>query len=240
MSRFKNLYLAGAVAAVLAIGFPLRSLAQDSAAVAVNTKDGSSIFRLAFHVHRVMTGVVDQTNAAVAFSGCEECRTVAVALQLILIMSDPDVVSPENYAIAINSECSLCTTVALAYQGVLTTGGPVHFDAEGNRDLAEIRQSLRSILSNEDLSPEELESQFDSLVSRLKTVVGEHLVPAGSSSGAAEGTGDEGDASRPSPTASPSATPQAEEGTTSPSPEPAPTATGGGVDEGSSGTPSPS
>ena len=101
--------LAGATLALsLQVAAPAAAVAQDNAAVAVNQKDGSSLFKFAFDIRRVMNGVVDQGNAAVAYSSCEECQTVAVAIQLILIMSDPDVVSPENLALAINYECTLC------------------------------------------------------------------------------------------------------------------------------------
>jgi hypothetical protein len=54
---------------VALIGLPIpvavagAASAQDNVAVAVNTKDGSSVFRLSFSVRRVMDGTVDQTNA---------------------------------------------------------------------------------------------------------------------------------------------------------------------------------
>jgi len=175
-----HLILAAAVALAV-IGSPATARAQgDTAAVAINTKDGSAIFRLAFNVRRTMQDVVDQSNAAVAYASCEACRTVAVSLQLVLVMSDPDVVTPTNLALAVNQECTSCETLASAYQYVLGTGGPAHFDAEGNRELAAIRQSFRDLVKrSEDMELAEIQGEVDGLVERLRVVVDGHLVASG-------------------------------------------------------------
>jgi putative peptide zinc metalloprotease protein len=161
----------------LGAGHPHAALA-DNTAVAINTKDGSSVFRLAFAVKRIMGNVVDETNAAVAYASCTSCTTTAVAIEVVLIMDDAQTITPTNLAIAINESCTLCTTVAIAYQFVLTTNGPVHFTAEGNRELARIKHELE-LLRKEDLTPEELQARIDDLVDRLKNVLSNELVVAG-------------------------------------------------------------
>ena len=50
-------------------------------------------------------------------------------------------------------------TFASAYQFVLTTGGPVHFTAEGNKEIEEIRNEIRD-LQNKNLSVDELRCQL--------------------------------------------------------------------------------
>jgi putative peptide zinc metalloprotease protein len=197
------LILSAAVALAL-IGSPATASAQgDTAAVAINTKDGSAIFRLAFNVRRTMKDVVDQSNAAVAFASCEACRTVAVSIQLVLVMSDPNVVTPTNLALAVNQECTSCETLASAYQYVLGTGGPVHFDAEGNRELAAIRHEFRDLVKrSEDMEVAEIQGEVDGLVERLELVVDGHLVASGRArdvDGGANGqetTATEGEAAR--------------------------------------------
>ena len=78
-------------------GTPRRAVASDdTAAVAVNTKDGSSVFRLAFSIKKVAGDVVDNANAAVAYSSCESCRTIALSIQIVLVTGDPETVTPEN------------------------------------------------------------------------------------------------------------------------------------------------
>src|SRR3712207_6568132 len=84
----------------------------DTSAVAINTKDGSSVFRLAFAIKRVAGDVVDNENAAVAYSRCERCRSVAISIQIVLVTGSPSVVTPKNVAVAVNEQCTLCTSFA--------------------------------------------------------------------------------------------------------------------------------
>jgi putative peptide zinc metalloprotease protein len=152
--------------------------AQDNTAIAINTKDGTDIFKLAFKIARVNQDIVDQSNAAVAFNSCEECQSIAVAFQIVLIFSDPDVVSPTNLALALNYECDACVAFASAYQWVLTTGGPVHFTAEGNTRLAELRKRLQELLKS-DVTLEQLRAELDQIKSEVADILANELVPAG-------------------------------------------------------------
>jgi putative peptide zinc metalloprotease protein len=163
-----------ALALVLAGGIP--AAAQDNTAVAVNTRDGADVFRLAFSIRRVMSDTVDIGNAAVAVSSCTDCRTVAIAMQVVLIFSDPEVVAPENLALAMNIECSLCDTLASAYQLVLTTDGVVRLTGEGHRRIAEIRRKLLQ-LRHSDLSGAELQAQIDAVYDELAEVIATELEP---------------------------------------------------------------
>lgn len=147
-------------------------------ASAINTTDGSSLFDFAFQIRRVMHGAVDQTNLAVAYASCENCQTVAVSFQVVLVTGDADEVTPENVAIAVNEECSSCATLASAYQFVLSTDGPVRFTPDGNRRLAEMRQRLTE-LSRSDLGVEELQAEFDLIAADLRDVLANQLVQAG-------------------------------------------------------------
>jgi putative peptide zinc metalloprotease protein len=151
----------------------------DNAAIAVNAKDGSTVFKVAFAIRHVMNDVVDETNAAVAYNSCNDCTSVAIAFEIVLVEGSPSVVSPENVAIAFNESCSMCVAVAEAYQFVLGGGtGPVHFDAEGNRILAELRKELHS-LKKEDLTLAELQARLDAMAAQIADVLANHLVPAG-------------------------------------------------------------
>jgi hypothetical protein len=152
--------------------------AQDSSAVAVNTKDNSSIFRLAFNIRRVTGAVVDQTNAAVAISSCQSCRTVAISIQILLVESDPSVVSPTNLALAINQDCTLCDTFASAYQLVLGDGTRLRLTPTGSRSIAQIRREFEA-LRKQNLSDADLATQVDALVSRLSGVLDTELVGVG-------------------------------------------------------------
>jgi putative peptide zinc metalloprotease protein len=189
----------------------------DNAVVAINTHDGFDLFKLGFKITRATGEVVDASNGAVAFSSCTECQTIAVAYQVVLIFSDPRVVTSENIAIAFNYQCDLCVSLAYAYQGVFTTGGVVHFTPEGNRLLAQLRRELHD-LRNAELTLEELVARLKAIARRLETIIRTELVSAGPPPQvdvALEPTPEEAPSPSPSP-ASPS-----------PEPSPSPSPTGG-------------
>lgn len=153
--------------------------AQDTAAVAVNTRDGSSVFRLSFAVKRVMDGNVDADNAAVAYASCTDCQTVAASIQVVLVMGDADSLTTDNVAIAINYECSECETLAAAYQYVFGDGQPVRFTAEGNQRLADIRRRFQELRRRDDLTLQQLADEIAELAAEVADVVDDELVPTG-------------------------------------------------------------
>ena len=158
---------------------PAAVASDDTAAVAVNTKDGASVFRLAFSIKKVAGEVVDNANAAVAYSSCESCRTIALSIQIVLVTGNPDTVTPENVAIAINENCTSCETLASAYQWVLGTDEEnVRFSPEGRLAINEIRKELRD-LGKSDLPVDELQARVHQLMIRLGQVLRTELEPVG-------------------------------------------------------------
>ena len=202
----------------------------NTTAIAINTKDGSDIFRIAFAIKRAMGDVVDSGNAAVAFASCTDCETVAVSIQVVLLMNDPSIVTPTNLAIAINQECTLCTTLASAYQVILTTDGPVRFTSAGYGEIAAIRRELLA-MRNAGLTVEEILGRLDQLMDRFFRVLTEEMVDAGSPNGGATPASSPSASSEvspspelsPSPATSPSST-ESPSSTSSPSETPTPSA----------------
>jgi putative peptide zinc metalloprotease protein len=126
-----------------------------------------------------MSDVVTETNAAVAYNSCTDCASVAIAFEIVLVEGDASVISPTNIAIAFNENCSTCVAVAEAYQFVLGNGGgAVHFDAEGNRILAELRRRLHA-LRKEDLTIDQLQAILDDMSAQIADVLANHLVSTG-------------------------------------------------------------
>lgn len=161
-------------------------------AVAVNEEDGSSLIDVAFKIRRVSSGVVDQTNEAVAYASCESCQTVAIAIQLVLVSGGADTVAPTNLAVAINDRCTTCQTMALAYQFVFGSGGVVGFTPEGQKRLNEIRKELRG-LSKGELTNDEIDARVSDLTAQIDEVLATEVVrrgPARDREDADEGDGD--------------------------------------------------
>lgn len=89
------------LAALFAVAAPASAaLAQDDAldevdngAIAVNEEDGSSEIDISFDIEAVLDGIVDQTNAAVAYASCEQCQTIAIAIQVVLVNSPVEILT---------------------------------------------------------------------------------------------------------------------------------------------------
>ena len=175
----RALFLACALAAIaVTITIPPRAGA-DNVVVATNSRDDSSVFRVSVAIRRVGRDVVDEANVAVAAgNGCDGCRTVAVAMEAVLVFREPEVFAPVNLAFAINVDCQDCETLASAYQWAFETGGPVHFTADGNRRLARLRHRLQS-LRHEELTIWELQSVVQEVADELADVLGNEVVAAG-------------------------------------------------------------
>jgi putative peptide zinc metalloprotease protein len=156
----------------------------DNVAVALNTKDGSSLFKFAFRVTKATGELVDAGNAAVAYASCTECTTVAVAIEFVIVEGSPDVFTPENLAIAENVACDLCDTMALAYQVVIQTDGPVRLTGDGRRRLEELLQELKA-LEDQELTLAQLHAKVEDLVQQMTDVLSSSLVPLASADGAA-------------------------------------------------------
>lgn len=149
--------------------------AQTNDAVAVNQKDGKSVFKLAFSVKKA-SGDIDSQNAAVAYSSCTDCRTVAVALQIVLVAGESDSVTPENMALAINYQCSECETLAAAYQYVFADGQELEFTAEGKKRLHNIKKEFHDLKQRDDLTLQQLADEIARIAAQVAEVVDEELV----------------------------------------------------------------
>jgi putative peptide zinc metalloprotease protein len=170
------LTIGATIMTALPAGIPIAAHAGgDNSAVAINTRDGKTVWRISMKVTRTSSDVVDNVNAAVAYASCTGCSTYAIAFDVVIDNNDPSVVTPTNLALAVNYQCTDCTTYADATQVVLTNGTPMKFTPQGHQELAAIRHDLNA-LRHEDLSLDELIAQVDALGARLKAVVANELV----------------------------------------------------------------
>ena len=167
--------------AVAASGFALAggaAHAADSTAVAINTKDGSSLVKIVFNITKIVNGRdVTTGNAAAAESSCDSCQTLAVAFQIVLASGSPDVVVPENLAIAMNVDCNLCETLADAYQWVYAGDTRMVFTKDGEQRIREIQKQLNE-LEHSGLPIDQIQAQVVELAAQIQDVLNTELVPA--------------------------------------------------------------
>lgn len=170
MKSLSRLFFVALVALFATLATPVTAHAQDNIAVAVNTKDGKSVFKLAFSVKKV-SGDVDSTNAAVAYASCTECKTVAAAIQVVLVSGDVDSATPQNLAIAINYDCTECETLAAAFQFVYGDGQELQFTDAGKARLRELKKQFHDLKHREDLTLAELAVEIARIAAEVQLVV---------------------------------------------------------------------
>ena len=156
----------------------------DNAAVAINTKDSTYVWRQAFKIERVAGDVVDEGNGAWAESSCEHCRTAAVAVQVLIAIGDATTVTSTNLAGAVNVQCDSCATYAGAFQFIVTPHDPMRFTDTGNAAIDQIKADLQTLLANATFGPtfdevDAFNTQVKALAAQLEQVLETELVRAG-------------------------------------------------------------
>lgn len=150
----------------------------DNVAVASNTTDGRNVFALALKIVQTDASTIDATNAAVAAASCTDCQTVAIALEGVLVIGNPDTFDPTNIALAINTDCSNCQTLATAYQQAVQYDSRVRITGAGRLEIAAIRQDLQS-LRNSGLDILTIQRRVDEDAGRFLAVLRNEVVPVG-------------------------------------------------------------
>jgi putative peptide zinc metalloprotease protein len=142
----------------------------DNQALAVNTRDGSVAYDVSFALVWADEDAVLDRNEAFVAASCRDCRAVAVAFQVVLVVGSVDVVVPQNLSTAVNYACLQCVTYALATQLVVTLPGPLS-DA-GTQELAAIWAELQEFGEQiEGVPLAELRDRLTDFEARILTVV---------------------------------------------------------------------
>ena len=205
-------------------------------ALAVNTKDGSVVYDVAFALVWVDDGQALNKNEAYAFASCQGCGAVAIGFQVVLIVGQANVVVPQNLAAAANYNCVQCLTYALASQLVLTLDGPL--SPAGTEQLAKVWDEIRNTEATiENIPLADLQSLLAGYKARIEQII-QHdpsathpgsapttPLPSATATDAPPGPGPSPDQVAPAPTDAPlPAAPQPAAPQPSPVPSPAPTA----------------
>jgi len=93
-----------------------------------------------------------------------------VALQAVVITSNPDVASPHNAAVAANGGCTRCETFAYAWRYVVSTGGPVRITPAGQQAISALRAKASS-LAHSSLAFPALVDALDEVAADFRAVI---------------------------------------------------------------------
>jgi putative peptide zinc metalloprotease protein len=154
--------------------------AGDNQALAVNTRNGSSLYDVAFAMVWADRTSVTNRNEAYAFASCTSCQTVAVAFQVVLIVGQARVAIPQNLSGALNYSCIQCVTYALAQQLVLTVPADFSPDARGKLDA--LWQQIAAYAAHlRDVPLDQIRTQLLAYQAEITTLVTAAAGPAGAS-----------------------------------------------------------
>ncbi|MBE2314909.1 hypothetical protein DVA67_002905 [Solirubrobacter sp. CPCC 204708] len=168
--------LAALVAALICAAPASAAQARDNTATATIETDGGRDFDFAWSLDRQRGGVVEHRNVAQAGARCSDCRSTAIAFQIVIVEGQPEKFAPVNQAVAVNDQCTRCVVYAGARQLVRVVDKPVRFTAKGLLTLASVRHELRK-LEDQDLTVDQLADALEAQEARALDVLQNELVP---------------------------------------------------------------
>ena len=148
--------------------------------IASNMVNGSSVTRDHVQVaHDPSNTVANQNVASAQSSNCAGCRTVAVAMQVVIVESYPQDFRPANAAVASNGGCASCQTYAFAFQYVIQPGHVVYLSSTAQQQLVSLRQQVDAVAGNTTLSYLDMKAQLDPLFSQIVQTVSQDIHAVG-------------------------------------------------------------
>jgi hypothetical protein len=179
MCRRTTLVLALTIALLGLAALPAVAGGPNNVVLATTSGEGTVAMRSALQVESTGTNDLTSANVARAYShDCTGCRTIAVALQGVLVTGNPRNASPQNVALAVNERCSSCTTYAFAFQYVVSTGGPAHLSPAGQRAVGDLRREAAET-ARSDLPLADIDARLQDIGARLKSAVDAEIVRTG-------------------------------------------------------------
>jgi len=173
----------GIVASLTLAGAP-RALAGDEGAGANNvvslrnTESGEILTRARVSVAHDPGPPVANENEAFAYASCTDCRTVAAAIQVVLVEGPTNDFQPVNAAVAVNENCVRCATFAYARQVVLSPRTHVEIGDEAEEQIQYLQGRIRSVTRSSEAFPQ-MSADLDSLTNQLVAVVQGEIQRAG-------------------------------------------------------------
>lgn len=206
----------------------------DNQTLAVNTRNGTVVYDVAFAMVWADSNTVLNKNEAYAFAHCQGCQATAISFQVLLIVGQAHVIVPQNISAAVNYNCVSCLAQALAVQLVLTL--PDNPSAAEVQDLNALWQQIQDFSRHlQGLSFTDIKNRLDGYEQQIMDILGKDSgssagpsTAPGSSSGVPSGSAGSTDSANPTSSGTGSSEPS---GT-------APAASSGSGEAGPSATPS--
>jgi len=157
-------------------------------AMAIVTRDGSTVYDVAFALVTASKDTVLNRNEAYAFASCTACTAVAISFQVVLVVGDAHVVAPQNVSAAVAYDCIRCITAAMAIQLVVTVPGDL--DASAADQLAALWAKIREFSRHlSSLSLAQIRAQLEAYEKQIVAIVQPYASSAAAASASAGSSG---------------------------------------------------
>lgn len=140
-----------------------------------NTQSNSTLVAASTDIELDTGSTVANQNVALVQASCSTCRTVGVAIQIVVVQGTPSNYTPQNGAVAVNTACTACQTFAYANQVVIQTTSTVSPAAARYLDQAEAIASQVDAAAHSGETFEQMSAQLDSLTQQLANLVKQAL-----------------------------------------------------------------
>jgi len=124
-------------------------------------------------------------NVAYAYASCTDCRTVAVAVQVVVLEGPVTDFRPANAAVAVNDSCLRCQTYAYGHQVVLSAGRMVELSADAEQRVDQLDHQMDQVAASSE-GFDQMTSDLDQLTAQLVSAVQDGIRGAGNGAEAAD------------------------------------------------------
>jgi putative peptide zinc metalloprotease protein len=139
-----------------------------------NMVDGSARHRSRADVAEIAGPTVTPENSAFAYATCTDCRTVAVAVQVVMVVGPVSDFRPVNFAVAVNYLCVRCQTFAYANQVLLPVPGEVEMHNDTEDQIRALKKQIASVAASTETF-DQMTSHLDALTRQLVSVITDAL-----------------------------------------------------------------
>jgi len=136
----------------------------------VNHGDDSLRSRARANIAEDAGPTVANENLAEVYASCTDCRSVAVAVQVVVVEGPVQDFEPLNGAIVENEGCLRCMSFGYARQFFLYTTGPFHLSEQGAHEVHTLDDELQALADSSEAFPQ-LEADLDQVTAQLVAVV---------------------------------------------------------------------
>lgn len=204
---------------------PLTSGGYNNVVNAINHRDSFVLVRGQAQLDQLHGQVEAPLNQAFAYSQCNACSTLAVALQVNITAANAPLQAPQNVAAAVNYQCNGCTTIAIAYQYDIPVQDVTNVPPDAQQLVRSMNDELRSLdgttsVADAEAAVQSVVNQFSEFASDLTVKRDEQTAPDTPGASPVPDSSPSPQPS-PSPAPSPASTPAVEPAST-PSPTPSP------------------